>query len=62
MGPSNPKNALRTKALFFEREPDVIKQDRLRQNCSENSSWKPQKAIGTLSGGAIGEPGRFAAA
>eukprot|EP00959_Pyramimonas_sp_CCMP1952_P145616 3048554-Pyramimonas_sp.AAC.1 len=63
-----PRNVLRppkcskNKTMFLELEPDVSKQDRLRQACSTNISWEPQKVLRTLLGGAVGEPGRFATA
>eukprot|EP00959_Pyramimonas_sp_CCMP1952_P163532 3419057-Pyramimonas_sp.AAC.1 len=30
--------------MFLEHKDDVIQQDRLRQKCSKNISWKPQRA------------------
>eukprot|EP00959_Pyramimonas_sp_CCMP1952_P088513 1851954-Pyramimonas_sp.AAC.1 len=57
-----PKHFLRTKAIFLEHKPDVIKQDSPNQNCSHNISWEPQKVLRTSLGRAIGERGRFATA
>eukprot|EP00959_Pyramimonas_sp_CCMP1952_P239757 5010321-Pyramimonas_sp.AAC.1 len=57
-----PKDVLRTKTRFLEHKPDVIKQDSPGLKCSKNISCRPQKVLRTLSGGAIGEPGRFATA
>eukprot|EP00959_Pyramimonas_sp_CCMP1952_P308940 6465320-Pyramimonas_sp.AAC.1 len=48
--------------MFSEHKPDVPKQDSPSQKRPKNSSWEPQTALSTLLGGAIGEPGRFAAA
>eukprot|EP00959_Pyramimonas_sp_CCMP1952_P246849 5159344-Pyramimonas_sp.AAC.1 len=31
--------------MFLEHRPDVLKQERLRQQCSENISWEPQKGL-----------------
>eukprot|EP00959_Pyramimonas_sp_CCMP1952_P290088 6067503-Pyramimonas_sp.AAC.1 len=37
--------------MFLENRPDAIKQDRLRQKCSKDISWKPhKKVLGTLFG------------
>eukprot|EP00959_Pyramimonas_sp_CCMP1952_P423267 8866028-Pyramimonas_sp.AAC.1 len=57
-----PKDVLRTKTMFLEHKPDVLKQDSPSQKCSKNSSWKPQQVLRTFFGRPLGEPGRFATA
>eukprot|EP00959_Pyramimonas_sp_CCMP1952_P108335 2265240-Pyramimonas_sp.AAC.1 len=57
-----PKSVLRTKARILEQKPDVIKQDKLRQKCSESMSRKPQQVLRALLGRAMGEPGSLATA
>eukprot|EP00959_Pyramimonas_sp_CCMP1952_P200347 4190490-Pyramimonas_sp.AAC.1 len=53
-----PKN----KTTFLEHTPDVIQQGSPDQECSESTSWEPQKVLGTLLGRTPGAPGRFATA
>eukprot|EP00959_Pyramimonas_sp_CCMP1952_P218965 4578506-Pyramimonas_sp.AAC.1 len=56
------RNAVRTKTLFLEHKPDVLKQDSPSQKCPESTSYKPQKVLRTSVGRPLGEPERFATA
>eukprot|EP00959_Pyramimonas_sp_CCMP1952_P117818 2463177-Pyramimonas_sp.AAC.1 len=38
----SPTDVLLTKTVSLEHKPDDIGQDKLRQTCSKNISWKPQ--------------------
>eukprot|EP00959_Pyramimonas_sp_CCMP1952_P105379 2202927-Pyramimonas_sp.AAC.1 len=57
-----PKNVLRTKTMFSEQTPDVLKQSSPSQKRSKNMSWKPQQVPRTSLGRPRGTPGRFATA